>query len=807
MKKQGKIRKIMAVAMTLLMVTGILPLDFAQTRVKAASQTQVYDSTLKSYQIEENVNLGKVLLPKADGQYPVIIFMHGSGGPSGVASSIYKKMEKWVSAGYADPAVVVLPEIKYLDSRDTTYGVFDFEKFVSLGRCKALVEYLKAPAKTAEEAWKNKIDVSNIDTIVGASMGASAALYAGITHPAIFKNVGAFSPSQLFYMPPSLGGDPNYHWTTDSAKLVFTDAEDAHLMIGYGKGEADQFSNVAPYGAANRYYSTINSNESNKNKFLMYKAPAKAADGTDLPHSYNVFYREFFCYLYYLKFGRVLDGNNAEDAALIEAAVGLGELPALNVLTGTVTLTGNPIYSWAMSAVASDCNCSKSNLAYQWQRDGVDISGETYENHVVGAADVGHRLRCVVTDKTGTYTGSIVSAETDVVVKADGPAPPSGLTATPCTTGLKNGTIKNVTAKMEYSTNDQFSPATACTGTEITNLAPGTYFIRVAGTQTVKPGGYCYVTVPELDPNLQITKKALQLQDTIAINFKVAKSAISGKYHDPYVKVTQNGVTDAITDYKEEGDYLVFTYRVAPHQMGDMVTAVPYALNANGKKLMGETFAYSVAEYCYNMLAKEDYAGAQYATFRRLLVDILRYGDAAQQYAGYKTTELVSRNLTNAQNAMGTNVSVSMAYNSVKEPNYVEADPANTWAVIERAALYLEAAVNVQFKFSANAPTDLRVVITDNAACTNVIGEYPASAQQMDGGLYYVNVDALNAAQMRKTIYATVMKGDKKVSNTYRYSIESYAAAKKDGGDGKLEELIDAMMRYGDSANEFSKKK
>ncbi|MBR4731549.1 MAG: hypothetical protein IK081_02170, partial [Lachnospiraceae bacterium] len=126
---------------------------------------------------------------------------------------------------------------------------------------------------------------------------------------------------------------------------------------------------------------------------------------------------------------------------------------------------------------------------------------------------------------------------------------------------------------------------------------------------------------------------------------------------------------------------------------------------------------------------------------------------------------------------------------------------------IERAALYLEAAVNVQFKFSANAPTDLRVVITDNAACTNVIGEYPAIAQQMDGGLYYVNVDALNAAQMRKTIYATVMKGDQKVSNTYRYSIESYAASKKDGGDGKLEELIDAMMRYGDSACDFANKK
>lgn len=503
----------------------------------------------------------------------------------------------------------------------------------------------------------------------------------------------------------------------------------------------------------------------------------------------------------------MLDGNNAEDAELIEAAMGFGELPALNVLTGTVMLSGQAIYSFGLKAIPSGYNCSENNIAYQWQRDGANLSGETNYYHVIDAADVGHRLRCVVTDKTGTYSGSIVSAESDVVIRADGPEPPTGLTVTPCTTGLKNGIIHNVTTKMEYSTSYEFTETTACTGTEITNLAPGTYFIRVAETETVKAGGYCYVTVPELDPNLKISKKSLQLQDTIAINFKVPKSAISGKYHDPYVKVTQNNATETITDYKEEGDYLVFTYRVAPHQMGDMVTAVPYALNANGKKLMGETFMYSVAEYCYNMLSKEEYAGSQYATFRRLLVDILRYGDAAQQYVGYKTTELASRKLTSAQNAMGTDVSANVAYNSVKDQNYRTVNPSDSQAVIEKAALYLEAAVNVQFKFSAYAPADLRVVITDNAECTNVIGEYPASAQQMDGGLYYVNADCLNAGQMRKTIYATVMKGDKKVSNTYRYSIESYAASKKDGGDGKLETLLDAMMRYGDSASDFANKK
>ena len=306
------------------------------------------------------------------------------------------------------------------------------------------------------------------------------------------------------------------------------------------------------------------------------------------------------------------------------------------------------------------------------------------------------------------------------------------------------------------------------------------------------------------DGNLAITKKALQLQDTIAIDFKVPASALSS-YHDPYLAVVQGGSRETLTEYRKAGDFYVFTYRVAPQTIDEDVIAAPHALNADGKDVRGEAFIYSVSKYCYNMLGKSEYQGSQYATFRRLLVDILRYGDAAQVYADYKPALLASRNLTSAQNAMGTDVSATMKYNSVKNENYGTVNSSEALAKIEKAALYLEAAVNVQFKFSANNPSDLRVVITDNAECTNVIAEYPANAKLTDGSLYYVNVDALNAGEMRKTIYATVMKSNKKVSNTYRYSIESYVSSMRTDGSTKLDKLLDAMMRYGDSAAAYAK--
>ena len=305
------------------------------------------------------------------------------------------------------------------------------------------------------------------------------------------------------------------------------------------------------------------------------------------------------------------------------------------------------------------------------------------------------------------------------------------------------------------------------------------------------------------DENLMITKKSLRLQDTIAIDFKVPASAVEG-YQDPYLMVTQNDVETKLSDYYEDNDFLIFTYRVAPHQMTDVVTAVPHATNADGKDVTGAEFSYSVIEYCYNMLYKDKYQSAAYAEFRRLLVDILRYGDAAQIYANYKTELLPTCDLTEGLLAMGTDVTKKMEYESVKEPVYGLVSAENALASIEKAALYLEAAVNIRFKFSANDVSDLRVVITDNETCTNVIAEYAAKANQIDdNGLYYVDVSKLNASEMRKTVYATVMKGDQAVSNTYRYSIESYAASMKDKEIPHLAELLDAMMRYGDSAADY----
>ncbi|MBR4731799.1 MAG: hypothetical protein IK081_03425 [Lachnospiraceae bacterium] len=386
-----------------------------------------------------------------------------------------------------------------------------------------------------------------------------------------------------------------------------------------------------------------------------------------------------------------------------------------------------------------------------------------------------------------------------------------------------------------YNSNGQKAASSNLTGvtnlfsgcSALTTLTLGSWFTEVTETMCLPNGTYgwrrgegsadrisgtkTYAVFSNLGANVyhkiqapKIAKKTLTLYETIAIDFKLEKAELDGIYSDPYLTVTQNGVSSKLTSHtvSSDGAYYVFSYRVAPQEIGDVVTVVPHAKNSKGTDVTGESMTYSVAEYCYNMLGKEAYQSSQYATFRRLLVDILLYGDAAQKYANYKTNTLAGAKLTSAQRAMGTDVTVAMVYNSVKEKDFATVSDANKLASIEKAALYLEAYVGILFKFSANNLTGLTVVITDDAKGNNVLGTYTPSATQIDeNNLYYVNFDGLNASQMRKTVYATVMKGSKKVSNTYRYSIESYVQSMKEKGDNKnLNNLLDAMMRYGDSA-------
>ncbi len=292
---------------------------------------------------------------------------------------------------------------------------------------------------------------------------------------------------------------------------------------------------------------------------------------------------------------------------------------------------------------------------------------------------------------------------------------------------------------------------------------------------------------------VRISAATLSLEHNIAVRYKVKKATVETYgFSGLYLIVNFNGVTKTLTEYTEEGDSYVFHFRnIAPNQMNDIMVATLYATR-DGAKYVSKSTSYSIAEYCENQLAR--YSADDYATFRTLLVDLLNYGAAAQKYTHYREDALVNKNLTTTQASWAT--ANKREYNNVQTTKYAVIDnPTVTW---RGGGLILNDSVTMRFKFEASDTTGLSFRITSGDKTwivTNFIAE---------GSTNYIYFNNLNAGQMSQDVFITAYQNGVAVSNTVRYSIESYASAKENDNDITLAELVVAMMKYGDSAYKFA---
>lgn len=304
--------------------------------------------------------------------------------------------------------------------------------------------------------------------------------------------------------------------------------------------------------------------------------------------------------------------------------------------------------------------------------------------------------------------------------------------------------------------------------------------------------------IPDLS-NLKIRSAAVSLGNNLSMQYKVAKTAVEG-FENPYIVVTRNGKTIELTDYKEQGTDYVFTLKnITPQTMNDQTVALLRA-EYKGRDYASEKITdFSVADYAYGMLEKA--TGDSYAKLRTLLVDLLNYGAAAQQYQNYKTDNLVNAKLTDEQKAMGSSEPLNL--NNITNKNFVTiASPSLTW---KSTSLVLNDSVSVKYKFTTTE------IISDVSFVVNVTGKsytYDSSAISDEGnGVYSIRFDKLIANNFRDDITITAYKNGNAISNTMLYSVESYASLVEENMPGTaLANLTNAMMRYGISAEAYKAK-
>ncbi len=295
------------------------------------------------------------------------------------------------------------------------------------------------------------------------------------------------------------------------------------------------------------------------------------------------------------------------------------------------------------------------------------------------------------------------------------------------------------------------------------------------------------------DENFKFAGANLTLTDDISVNYNVEKTNVTD-YTDLYVKFQFGGKEYTVKNYTVSGDYYVFKFdNISPNKMNDIIYATLYGTK-DGVEYASEQSDYSVSQYCYNMLDK--CADNKYAEFRTLLVDLLNYGAQSQIYTSYNTDNLANAALTDTQKAWGTQGTPTLS--TVQKLDYETVEnPTVKWC---GGGLTLEDSVTMRFTIETESIENLVVkVVTADKTYT-----IKASAfKSIGNNRYYVYFSGLNAAQMSEEVYLTVYNGEEAVSNTLRYSIESYAYAKAGDSDTKLSELVIAMMKYGNAAYNY----
>ncbi|MBQ4037457.1 MAG: hypothetical protein IJC84_04955 [Clostridia bacterium] len=323
--------------------------------------------------------------------------------------------------------------------------------------------------------------------------------------------------------------------------------------------------------------------------------------------------------------------------------------------------------------------------------------------------------------------------------------------------------------------------------------------------------GWEFIVFNGVEGELDFYGSSISLQDDFTLEYYVSADVLDCGFTG--VKVDFRFLGKTFTSAcRREGDYLVFSFdNIAPYYLGEPVTAV---LSAK----LGRTYTvektFSVAQYCAEgtkRLAEGDtdwYTAAHGAgtveDFKRLCMDILYYGAAAQEYVSYKTDALVTspavtEGLTADFLALATPAGrynydsvQDLAYRTVSSPK--ASFLGSNLNLSENIALFLY--------FSTEVDGNYKVVVTDEDG--NAVTTVENKALGVTPYGYQAKLDMGARDLFRPYLFTVCDENGTPVSDTLRFSAESYVSNSLLTAEEDLWELMDRMMNYGASAMNFS---
>ena len=310
-------------------------------------------------------------------------------------------------------------------------------------------------------------------------------------------------------------------------------------------------------------------------------------------------------------------------------------------------------------------------------------------------------------------------------------------------------------------------------------------------------------TQPALDTEVTI-RHSLNLESDISLNYLIPVSQLS--YYDSfYLSCTVPQYADGIQTGSYtvklspvvKGDYYTFVLDgLTAIQMSDQIIAKLY-MERYGIQYCSNSDSYAIADYAYSQLNKSNSSLA----LKTLCARLLAYGSSAQIYKGYRTDALCDRFMTQEHTSyIGDLDSISLGNTDRQSTDLI--DPSVLWV---GKGLNLDSRIKVLFVINPASYEDSVANLTVHLSYEDIYGNQRTTVltdpqlYHEANGYYAFSYTELLASELRQVLTATVYDGDRQVSNSLQYSIDTYGIGKT----GNLLKLCRAMLAYSDSAKDY----
>ncbi len=253
----------------------------------------------------------------------------------------------------------------------------------------------------------------------------------------------------------------------------------------------------------------------------------------------------------------------------------------------------------------------------------------------------------------------------------------------------------------------------------------------------------------------------------------------------------------------EEGAYLaVRTADIPAKELGDTIYFKIYARLADGSYVYSDLLTTSPKQYA---MSRINYSSD--ASQVALMVAMLNYGAAAQEYFGYKTDALMNAQLTEAQRAKIAEYSPYMV-DAIDQPDSAKVGSFTNSGGFNKKypSVTLESAFGINYYFAPAYTPDSapKLYYWDEATYNSVSTLLPSNATgcvTLEGdSLVSGSVDGIPAKNLADTVYvaAGYMSGGKSYcTGVLAYSIGAFCTTKADDPTAEGQSLAAAIAVYG----------